>query len=395
MPCTDCGKTTRVLHGKGVALCKSCRYKDRRCIRCNKLTPSAALILKEGVACPSCARYFKEPAPCSNCGQPSLHLSNDFKNGFTLPACPKCRNMGNITCPSCRRYRKPAGMTSDGRIVCAKCLAVDGQPIFICPKCGKQGKEHSKDCCEDCYWRDRSLEKLSQALPILSNLWAKDSFEGFLAELIERIGSRLACLRFNHYFKFFTSLDALYADPSIVTVVELVARFGKDGLRRNAIAYGYLVKIELLPAAATHEIADAAENLRQKKILEKAKGTWYEIHLQKFYEHLQNISLRYARWGWVGEKRRYVPRTITSNLNGAHLVLNFLADEGLTSLRQIEQHHIDKLGVNHLGSRNSMIKFVNYIKRKEKLFRKFKMERICRDLGPEAILPEPTYRQIT
>ncbi|WP_083916905.1 TniQ family protein [Thioalkalivibrio sp. ALJ24] len=57
-----CGRATRAPRGVTEALCRSCRVQGRRCVRCGRLTPRAGLLTDAGAACPSCARYFRDPS---------------------------------------------------------------------------------------------------------------------------------------------------------------------------------------------------------------------------------------------------------------------------------------------------------------------------------------------
>jgi len=390
--CQECGKVTRTLHGEGPARCKSCRAKNRTCIRCGKQVLKLALIVAGGVVCNACSRHYKEQKKCPICGRLSSYLSRDRKNGFDEPTCNLCRTKGSIYCPVCGRFRQPAGEITDGRVVCVDCLETDGQP-FICPQCGKEGKSQSKARCFDCYEKDQVVKKLSQSQSLLINPWVKGVYTGFIAAFRERISGRTSASHCGRYAEFFKILDASFEDPATATAERLVAVFGRNGLRRHAIPYGYLVKTGLLPPTTPDEIADAAALRSQDERLLQVKGTWYAVHMERFLEYRRKVSERYARWGWTGSKLRHGPQVVTIYLSVAHIFLSFLENEGVTDLRQIDQAHLDKFVVVYPGYQNTVRPFVKYIKRTNKFFRSFYVPFVNSGINPDNIIHEEVYRK--
>lgn len=391
--CDGCGKTTRTPGGRRPALCRSCRAKNRNCVRCGKPVPRAALTVDKGVACPSCARHFKEPAACPVCGQLSLYLSRDFKNGFTEPVCQRCRRKGHITCPVCNKNRRPAGTTSDGKLVCADCLSTNGKP-FICPRCGREGKRHSSTKCDACYWEDSARKRLKDALAMLSHNWVRESFETFIPALIDRIGAQKAALRLEKYFLFFARLDASFPNPRTISAEALASIFGREGLRRHAVPYGFLVKSRIVPPQTEYDLETAAEKARQDKILERVTKLWYGSLLHEFRTHLEAVGERYENRGWKEERRRFIPRTITGNLRAAMKLLESLDPDIIGSTPQIEQIHLDRFVVNNPGYRDSIRAFVRYLNNKKKVFKKLTLSNVKRNLQPGRFLERTKYEKL-
>lgn len=390
--CSSCGRTVRTPGGHGPAQCKACRLKGRVCIRCGKPTPRAGLTVEGGVACASCARYFKPRQPCPVCGQMSLHLSRDFKAGFTEPVCPSCRSKGHITCPACGKHRRPAGLDAAGRVVCARCLADDGRP-FVCPKCGREGRRHSAQRCEDCYWKDSLQRRVSDAAALIRGDWLRAAFTAFAAELAGRLGGRIAALRIDRYFLFFAKLDACCERSSAVTPTRMAEAFGADGLRRHAVPFGYLVKAGVIPRPSSEALAMAQEQDRQMRLVETAAGTWYHDVAGRYLQYLEAIGERYHRRGWAGKRARFVPRTVTSNLRAA---LVFLKDagRGVGAVQQIEQTHLDRFCFEHPGYRNGIRSFVRFLNGKEKLFRKLAVETVPSSVPQGAFLSQSRYQAL-
>lgn len=391
--CDGCGSPVKTPGGRGPTTCKRCRTKDRSCLRCGKPTPRASLTLENGVACASCARYFKPPQPCPVCGQMSLHLARDFKAGFTEPVCPSCRTKGHITCPNCHKHRRPAGLDSAGRVVCKRCLETEGQ-TFVCPQCGKEGVRHSARRCEECYWTDTLDKRVRDARALLRGTWVQNAFSSFARELADRIGGKTTTLRLDRYFLFFAKLDAIGNRPDTVTVTTLSESFGVEGLRRHAVPFGFIVKAGIIPRPSTEILKAAQERDRQMRLLGQATGSWYADVAERYLQHLDAVAERYRGRGWTGTRSRMVPRTLTANLR---TTLTFLKDAdraGVRAVQQIDQIHLDRFLLEHGGYRNAIRSFVRFLNLKEKLFRKLKIDATPQSVPEGIFLSQERYRTL-
>lgn len=388
--CEECGRNMRTLRGATPARCKSCKTKGRCCLRCGKPVPVASLVMRDGVACPSCSRYFKAPRPCPVCGRMSQLLARDRKAGFSEPACEKCRRRGHRTCSVCHKHRPPAGVDPQGKAICRACLGRGDEP-FVCPTCGNTGTPHSARRCEDCYWKDSAEKKLRDSLPLLSRLWARETFSGFMGELQARSGAHEAAVRFQYYFRFFAKLDALFDAPTALTPESLIAAFGRNGLRRYVVPHGYLLKAGLIPEFDDEVMAAAVERVRWQKMLGLAADQWYATLLRRFLQYEETRSMRYRDRGWRGEQRRITPRYITNAVRTAATFLGSTVSQGVASPQQIQQDHIDRFLVNKPGLRSPLMAFVRYLNHKERLFRPVRIPTVKRHLPPERIL-DPTRR---
>ncbi len=370
VPCAECGRTVRTLQGRGPATCKCCRSKNRSCLRCGKPVPRAALTLENGVACPSCARYYKPAKACANCGQRSQHLARDFKLGFEEPVCPKCRRKGHATCACCGKHRAPAGKDDEGRPLCQGCLK--RKEPFTCPRCGRQGRYHSQERCSDCYWGDRLGKKISDNLWIMNQRWLRDAFQEFGRRMrIDGKAQKIA-VDLDRHVKFFHLLDQNFSCPEEVRPRELIRVFGLDGLRRASLPFGFLVSENYLPEMLVEELRREAEFQRQESILEDAEDAWFHPVLKRFHLSQSNRRKRFESRGWEKEFQRYAPRSVTQDLKAAVKFLKFLPPE-IGSIQEISEKHLDAFLLNHPGYRNGLRNFIWHLNQHEKTFVRFKI----------------------
>lgn len=390
--CRCCGKPTRILEG-GDPICKSCRTKGRKCVRCGKDVPRAALTLEDGsVTCTPCAKHFKLPRECPVCGQLSLYLSRDLKNGFTEPVCQRCRRKRHITCPCCGKNRRPAGTTSDGRVVCKDCLAADGKS-FKCPICGKEGKRHSKSMCVDCYWVKNIERRTRDAVALIRNDWVENAFRRFITDFVDQLGSQSIVRRFERYFLFFAAIDGKDFLPGQLTPESLASIFGAEGLRRHRVPFDFMVKHKMLPAIPEDMLEIQTEKRRQEAALARELPQWATDLLKSFHGHLLTVQFRYQSRGWVGERRRFVPRTVTSATKAAADFLDAIKDSCI-SVQQIDQVQLDRFIALNPGKANSIRAFIRFLCRGKKIFRKLKVPMVRRNIPEGSFLSHHRYAKL-
>lgn len=362
-------------------------------MRCGKALPRASKTLADGAVCGPCATYFKEPKPCPVCGQMSLRLSRNVTKGFPeQQVCERCQRKGNITCAECGKNRHPAGTRADGKLVCKSCMERGNNP-FICKTCGKEGKPHSKEMCHACYWRKRADVRFKDSAALLSHAWTRNAFCKFYAELILRQNPHaVATTKLERYFLFFAKLDSTFGDPKAITAEHLIVALGAEGLRRHSVPYSFLAKEKIIPEIAHESLEASSERRRQKLILEQAKDAWYRMLLERFHGHLEKINERYAARGWRGKSRRFVPRTVTSDLRAAAVFLEFVAKEQHAgSLQEVQQPDLDRFLDEQNGYRSGIRAFVRYLNREEKLFRKLSQPSVTRGVTEGVFLSRAKY----
>lgn len=392
--CTQCGCNTHLKSKDGAPQCRSCASIGRTCLRCGKELPKASKIVDGGAVCSPCATYYREPKACPVCGQFSLRLSKDSKSGYgDLQICEYCQRKKNVTCACCGKNRSPAGANDEGKAICKSCMERGDKP-FICKSCGMEGKPHSKTECQTCYWIKRAESRFKDSVALLSHEWVRLAFEQFFNDLITRQNPHaVATNRIEKYFLFFAKLDASFSDPKKITAKVLLDAFGAEGLRRHAVPYGFLVKAKLINEITQESIQEANEQRKQVQIINNSKGEWYSDLLHRFYIYQEKIQERYADRGWKGKRRRFVPRTITANLNAATVLFTYLSEQrNVKSLQQISKDEIEPFYADKPGYKVAVSSLLRYMDKKEKLFGQVSRKKsVETDMPATRSLPEGIF----
>jgi hypothetical protein len=394
LPCGKCGGNTRKRDDAGVPLCRTCRTIDRSCARCCKALPKASLMTHDGAVCWPCSRkFYREPEACEQCGQMDLALSGVETPAGRLRVCTRCwrKSRGHANCAVCRKHRLPAAELPDGRPVCKDCLQAGGTP-FVCPQCGNEGVRHSAARCTDCYDRDRLRKKVGLSAILLRQPWAKESWLAFGEDLVARMLPHNAVNRIERYFLLFARLDAEFSRPAEITPEALLNVVGgRDGLRRFAVPYGFLVKSQVVPEMTCALMDDTAERVRQDAMLKEVEGQWFAPTVRRFHENLLALHARYSERGWDGQKSRMKMRTVSQNLRTAITFCRMAGEQGVTMVQQITPNHLDSFQAQHRGSKESIRAFVRHLNRREKLFARLKVVTVRQGLPEGAFLARDRY----
>lgn len=363
--CDGCGKSIRSFNGEEPALCKSCKVKGRVCGGCGNALAQASSKREDGTAlCWPCTRNERDPVTCPMCNKPSKALSRMPGEGIEEAICEHCRNQKtHFTCPACNKYRKPAGLDASGQIVCAKCRS---EGPFVCPTCKKPGVRHSAKKCQSCYWSEHASKAIERDAAMLPRIWTRTAYKQFGQALVGLYGPQKASHRVSKYLSFFIALDSRYPEVNNVSVQDLIAGFGKDGLRRNTTAVSFLIKAGFLPRATDWELDHHSENQEQERLLERNADKWFHPLLVRFRQHsleMQQVSLDRGRKGPNAH-------TIKTWLFGATKLLEYCSDQGIDNIGGIDSLLLEQFVVSSPGYQAVLPRFVNYANKHEKVFRK-------------------------
>ena len=178
-----------------------------------------------GPVCPSCAPYFRGKEPCEACGTPSTRLTRVKRLGHDLRLCPGCARADYGTCTGCRRHRLLVE-DGDGRGLCRKCREEGEIP---CPSCGYPMMAGRGNECLDCYYTGLTEKRTRVDCAAFSVPSMARHFETFGRWLKETRGARKAAHTIHRYLKFFLEIERQWQEiPDYGT---MLAHFGAKELR--------------------------------------------------------------------------------------------------------------------------------------------------------------------
>lgn len=344
--CSGCGIATRV-HRLATAApqCRRCEASQRRCVRCDALVPRAGCRVANGVACPSCAVYFRPAIACDGCGKPSRRLSTPASHPEEGRLCDACRNRAShATCSHCRRYRPRAGFDEAGKPYCASCC-VSGSAHHACPGCGVEVSGRGNGQCRACLNSEQLRRECQIAIFSLDHAWAQDALRDFADWLWIRIpGEPKVVGMFRTSLPFFERLNAAFTSRDDIRPSTLLDHFTVSGLRKHLLCTQFL-EDRLGVIVGVNEKSDHVEQQRIEALLRTGKRRTWHSTLLAF--HL-----------WLVEKGRPA-RTRRLYLSNALRFLVAAAVDDVTDLT-------DALVVIFLkktpGARNNLSVFIGYVR---------------------------------
>ena len=356
--CPKCGAISRLLAKDPDAICGRCE-KDKPCVRCGKEKYSIGLISIYGPVCKSCARYFAEPKPCSQCGELSHHLSRVKRLGFDEPVCPKCARSDHGCCQMCRRSRR-LHQASDGRQLCKKCLELGYIP---CTSCGSLMPAGRGKQCETCYWNsvfERRL-RLNQAAFLEKRM--SQNYYSFGIWLKQKIGAFNAALKVGRYLAFFLALEKIeFVHPDYS---KLLAHFGAEQLRRVQLPIQWLIETQGLVVDTLQKKADSERRQIDSLMHRFIAGCKSKKIIDAYYQYLVRKQ----------ENGKTSLRSIRLSLRAAISVLELCSTTGLDDLP--EQKDINLYISRTPGQNAALSGFISFLNKNYGL--KLKREMIHHD----------------
>lgn len=291
-PCMNCGQSARVHRlSSDPPVCRSCVRVGRVCVRCEKPIIKAGMISAGKPVCPSCVPHFKAAMPCAACGLPKTRLSAMPSVGIYEKVCDSCRTkVTHKTCSICRKHRKVAGMTNDGKPYCQACIP-GGSKSHACPDCGIDVPGTGASRCRGCL----NLSKLSKEVDLNELLfardWAKMLYRQFARWLFERQAENPSLMKvFQYHQIFFERIDAQFVVLEDLTAPVLLKTFGAFGLRKHLLPMQFLAGALSLEIDAKDK-AEAADLERiRNKLLENRNYSWGKV-LEQFSRWLEESGV--------------------------------------------------------------------------------------------------------
>ncbi len=305
-PCGRCGRPARVHVSQMNGLCRSCIRSERRCMRCGRETPRAALRIGAAVVCKPCRRHF---AP--------------------FPSPPSLRN--RQTCSACYKFRR------------VETVSESGEPL--CPLCSQRDRSEEIQWAENDYWISEVAERQLHAREHLGSSWAKHLFDGFIEWKIGEILPKALAARLDSYLADFSKLESRFEHAREINSKTILDRYSPEELRGAQAVMTYLADIGIR-VPTTGEISESAEQRKIEALLRRASHEpWWHV-LQPFVDALNRPNTRGAILS---------TRTRKSYLQAA---IGLLRHAGA---RPIDQRSINSYLRRSPGQRNALMPFVKHL----------------------------------
>ena len=247
-PCRECGSVARLHYREPSGLCRACNISDRRCLRCRGEVPRAALRLAEGVVCPTCRPYYPP------------YRRPEHRPDF-------------LTCSGCRRFRRPAIFTLDGKPLCQRCI----DPVQV--EVARIEQEN--------YWVRTALDRWTDASVAFGSDWHRKLALEFATFLIGEIGPTKASLKVEDQIKHVAALEDKLPDAQPPTSEQLLACFTSAEVRKAELFFRFLAT-QAVPVPSRDELEDETERRRARVSIALADGNRLQPSIRDYHQKLIN-----------------------------------------------------------------------------------------------------------
>lgn len=220
--CLSCNKIKKIYRYSEKLLCKFCEVKDLPCNRCGKTSFKVGKILKNGVVCNSCIKYYQEQKICTSCNQKKINVSKrTLTDGSKKLLCGNCYNKTLPICSSCGYRRVAYNYDENNKTICKICSIEIKRKCISCDKSIPAGYGN---ICKEC----NSLKTLNKKTSNLSNSLSKYLnyiFIEFSNWLLIRRNNEFTALNIQHYYGYFFLLDEICLEfKRLPTYEEIVSK---------------------------------------------------------------------------------------------------------------------------------------------------------------------------
>lgn len=347
VPCSCCGGNAHShRNDPKPALCSRCMIAERKCIRCEKSVPRAALLVEGKPVCPSCVPYFRDQGTCPHCNRKTSRLSSVPSAGITEKICEPCRNrLTHATCGACGKYRKVAQQSAKGPM-CSGCVD-DPSIVHACPDCGDAVSGGGNSRCRSCANKVALDRELNLTAAIFVHEWSATLWRRFGAWLHVRQSSKpnLIGLLRSHQI-YFERIDATFSSVLDLTEASLLRLFGTATLRAHLLPTRFLAEQLDIQVSAEAKL-DAAERARIDELLQASKREPWGAYVQSYLAELDRDGLSL--------------RSIRMYLSTAN---QFASYAGLTQ-RPWTTGQIERFVAARPGTRNNLSRFVSFCRQSQ------------------------------
>lgn len=339
--CHKCGLPKRIY--KTEQCCQSCLMKAMPCIRCGKVKIKIGKILEGGIACNSCASYFRKFKRCDQCGEEKKNVRIYTLTDENKKLCYQCIKLNfHEKCSICGNKELIHWCNLQGQKFCKRC-ALGEKVCQICYEKIPGGKRANKcDSCSYVILFGKRKNKYFQGLE--PNVVAL--FSNLLESIHVSKGIENATRVIPHLFPVILNINKHFIRFQILPSMSEIDCW----LKKSKIKHYYFI-LEVLHDHLSQDYESFLVSQTINRQIDKiGKDIPYYIDFKEYVFEIQNKSTQ------LHSQRL----AITS----AVMLLTFTQALGSKSLTQII---VDQFCWLYWGQRASVTGFINYINKKNNL----------------------------
>ena len=390
--CTSCGRSSRILKSEEPHPCPVCtrkaRWENKPCVRCKRKIKIFGVETDDGrLFCMSCRPFAHPPRLCPGCNRLRHRLTRDPLRGVTEPVCGSClyRLGKSRCCAGCRRPRNIAG-ERDGKGYCAICLPTGAPPIITCIDCGKHKFHFGSGRCEDCAWARTHSRLLNELLHAIPAFWARELLTEYYRALKDQVQHGAISQSLRRDVPFFVALSSHFDSADSLSGVMIIRRLGQSVVKSYGRVMSFLNAAGYITTYADPDY-ELEWHLSRIRTYTARGPAWSHAPVERFLNHMLNKrDLALDR----GKRRRIPtkPKSLESAVRAAIDFLAFTESEGVTSLHEVNQDHLDLFLGRNRSYRVRIMAFVRYVRRNERTFQKLEGPQVNVEFSLQNVMQE-------
>ncbi|MCR6480424.1 hypothetical protein NU688_30020 [Variovorax sp. ZS18.2.2] len=221
--------------------------------------------------------------------------------------------------------------------------------------------------------RQRATISAASATTSIENVEYRRLYEAFAQEWIDAtIPNQHRPAALKKHASIFAHLSKLADKPQAIDGGPFFQAFTPLQVHRAYVPFSWLRKKGYLKFLTVDNLTEESERLSQSGLLERTPEGWKRELMTRYLAHLQTYQVAWQRRGWTGAHQRFLSHTITTALSAAHFFV-LSSHDAAVSPQSLDQELLDRFLTQSPGRRNSLRRFVDFMNRKEKLFKALKI----------------------
>lgn len=352
--CTSCNQKKRVYRGTSAQVCQQCLIQKMPCHRCKTSNYTLGKLTEYGPVCKSCAKFYLEVKYCCRCGASSRRLSRYLMFGEVEPICFKCLRATHFKkCSNCKEKKPPYFSKLDRLNLCKECTSSPLKSCIVCQTDMPSGAFGRK--CQKCFAEATLSKRLKVNKAGFTPLIAK-LYEEYTNWLSQRCGPAKASRQILIDRNVFEFLDDWHRKNHTLPNYKHYSReLTVVQNKQNILAKKFMLEKDLLTPDKTQH-----HDIEEKNYIRRLIARFYNSQ-----SHTTDHIISYYRY-LLNKYRKGLTNIRSIRLALTPAVQMVLLSEALHKL-SLDQELLDQYLWFHLGQKNAITGFINYLRNHKQL----------------------------